>query len=288
MAIKLESLISEQSRLNQNNSWQDKYVTLPQGEGSLTVRILGPAPGKELPWVVTRLHKISGRNYHSPMTLVRGKWQGICPLNTEYRKVWAEIEKLERQGKMDAAKELRNIANVIRPIERFYYNVIVRKEIKQNGEQLIDVGPKVLSIGKELQSRILNAMLGNPAMEDPGYGDITDFATGRDFRIRKKLRKSQAGSFPEYSESSFLSPSQAGTETQWKKWNETLWNLDEERKIRPIEELQDVIDVFMGRKEDSTLSVSHPEPSKPTAKPVVVTTEELEPDDDFLNELRNL
>lgn len=296
MAIDFEFLKAERSRISSSNDWKARYVLMPEGEGSVTVRILPPGEGRPL-YVVSRIHKIGNRNYHSPMTLHKGKWQGYCPMYNEYRKIWQDIEKLERQGKMDAARELRSLAGKIRPMERYYFNTIVRKEMSENGETLTDVGPKILSVGKELFEKILNAMLGSEQFGDEALGDITDLygTEGRDFRIRKKLKKSSNGAaYPDYGESNFLAPSPAGTDEQIKKWMNSLMDLEAERKVRPIDELKEQVEIFMGRKEDTSLSVPTPtvEVQKPVVQqvvssPVDTTDGEELADDDFLRSLRN-
>ena len=292
MALNFEALRTEQARLNATNAdWKERYVKMPEGEGSVTVRLL-PWPDHALPYVATRIHKIGQKTYHSPLVLdEKGRWSGVCPFQAEIRKLWLEIERLERGGKMDAARELRNTAGQMRQQERFYWNAIVRKETKENGEVVTDVGPKILSIGKDLQARVINAILGNAAMDDTGYGDITDFATGRDFRIRKKLKKGANMSYPEYSESTFLAPSKAGTESQWKRWLDSVNDLKAERKLRPLDELKEVIEVYMGRKAEAypvevvrpaVVQVQKPVPAK------VVVEEDVEIDEDFLSDLRSM
>ena len=88
-----------------------------------------------------------------------------------------------------------------------------------------DVGPKILSIGKQLHARIIRAILGDPALDEPELGDVTDPGMGRDLKIIKRLRKSGTEAYPNYDESKFMNPSVLGTDKQITGWREALHDL---------------------------------------------------------------
>lgn len=302
MSIDFEALEREQSRLNSSQQdWRKKYVKMPEGEGFLIVRFLPGGDGKN--WTnASRVHKICGKNYHSYLEFDRnGKLQGNCPIASELKKLWSEIERLDRTGKKDAAQELRGIASQIRAKEKHYFNVIVRSERQEDNTLLTNVGPKILSIGKELYAIIINNMLGNAALDMPKLGDITDFLTGRDFRIVQKIKKGSGNQpgYPDYNLSKFLDPSPAGTQEEWKNWLANRHNLAEERRLKPKEELQDALDVFFGRKPDpdtqafspsvNSSAVAAPPVQKPSIREVIVpdvVDDDSPVDDEWLAELR--
>ncbi len=202
MALDLNELRQEQTRLESTggNNFLDNFARMPEGEGIVLVRILPPRKGQKL-YCVTRTHKLGQKNIHCPQTLVGGKWQGFCPVCNYYKNLWKEAD---AKGGHEAEK-IQAEARSIKPLERYYYNVIVRSQInKDTGETEKDVGPKILSVGKNLHARIIRAILGDPTLDEPELGDVSDPETGRDLKIIKRLRKSGTESYPNYDESKFV------------------------------------------------------------------------------------
>lgn len=300
MGIDLNELRQEQTRLESQGqeSFLNNFVRMPEGEGVVVVRILSPRKGQKL-YCVTRTHKLGQKNFHCPQTLVNGKWQGFCPICNYYRNLWKEADKVGGE----AAAQLQAEARGIKPLERYYYNTIVRSWLNpQTNEVEKDVGPKILSIGKQLHARIIRAILGDPVLQEPELGDVTDYTTGRDLKIVKRLRKSGAESFPNYDESKFLQPSALGNEKQIATWMETLHDLQALRQVKDAEELAKELRIFRGLEEDPALSFDVPSTvghktngpvresqvqNSPKPKKVDDDDESLA-DDDFLAELRNM
>lgn len=295
MGLDLNELRAEQTRLEStgNNNFLDNFVRMPEGEGIVTVRILPPRKGQKL-YCVTRTHKLGQKNIHCPQTLVNGKWQGFCPVCNYYRNLWKESD--QKGG--DEAEQLRAEARSIKPLERYYYNVIVRSQLnKDTGELEKDVGPKILSIGKQLHARIIRAILGDPALDEPELGDVSDIETGRDFKIIKRLRKSGTEAYPNYDESKFVGVSPLGTEKQVAHWLENLHDLQALRQVKTTEEIMKELRIFRGLEKDPSLDFDFgakqaeatPAPAAAVIKKKsVLDDDEALADDDFINELRNM
>lgn len=288
MSLDFEELGFEQARLNSSpEDWRKKFVKFPQGEGYVIVRFLPPVSGQK--WsIAVKNHKVNGKNFHSYLEYVKGKWVGNCPIANELKKLWNEIERLERKGNKDAALDLRQQASDLRAYEKHNFNVIVRKEYQEDGSVLTNVGPKILPAGKEIYTTIVNNVMGNAALGLDKLGDVTDYVNGRDFKIVKKVKKVPGSTgFPDYSNSMFLEPSKAGTEEEWEKWLNTRHNLNEERRLKPLEEMQEALDIHFGRKAEPGLTVSRVPVQTPVRSSSPVTIPDDEPvDQDWLNELK--
>jgi hypothetical protein len=223
--------------------------------------------------------------------LVNGKWQGFCPICNYYRKLWQDSDKVSG----DDADKLIAEARSIKPLERYYYNVIVRSQVNPStGEVEKDVGPKILSIGKQLHARIIRAILGDPVLDEPELGDVTHPESGRDFKIIKRIRKSGGDAFPNYDESKFMGVSPLGNDKQVANWLENLHDLQALRQLKTTEELLKELNIFRGLEKDPSVqfefggNVEVKAEIKPAAKKTVVPDDEALADDDFINELRNL
>lgn len=235
-----------------------KFVQLPKAEGSITLRFLPPVQpdsrGVRRPYSSTRLHYINGRSYHCLCELENGKWKnrGECPICVHYNNLYREAENIKDEKEIEA---LRKLASSIKPIERYYYNCIVRKEIDPDtGEVKLNVGPKIYSAGKSVHARILRAYVGNVKLDEPPLGNISHPITGRDFKINKELRSSGGDNFPNYDSSKFLEESRLGTDAEIQKWLSTLHNLEDLRlkELKSVDELQRQIDIFRGIIEDDS------------------------------------
>lgn len=289
MGLDLGELRQEQTRLESqgNSNFLDNFVRMPEGEGIVNVRILPPRKGQKL-YCVTRTHKLGQKNIHCPQSLVGGKWQGFCPICNYYRNLWKESD--QKGG--EAAEQLRAEARAIKPLERYYYNAIVRSQINSStGEMEKDVGPKILSIGKQLHARIIRAILGDPALDEPELGDVTDIANGRDLKIIKRIRKSGTESYPNYDESKFVQSSALGTEKQIAQWLENLHDLQALRQLMTTEELMKNLRIHRGLEKDPSLEFDFGNNAKEEAKPAspsvnVTDSDSGLVDDDFLAELR--
>jgi len=240
---------------NQKNS--DKYVIFPKGEGVIAVRIL-PADtpnGQEMPYHSTRLHYINDRSYHCLREKDGKYWsKGICPICNYYNFLYKMAKQAATKDDADA---IVAVARDIKPIERHYYNCIVREEVHSETKETVEnVGPKILGIGKSLHGRILRACLGNVARKQKPLGNIMHPMTGRDFTIIKTERVGHNGQkFPNYDESRFEEESILGADKQIKEWLDQMWDLSAERidNLKLEEELQHQVDIFQGKIEDDSL-----------------------------------
>ena len=247
----------------------DKYLQLPKGEGSVTVRIL-PAvkpnsQGLKVPYAATRLHYINSRSYHCFCELEEGKWRnkGECPVCNYYNFLYKEAREADSKELADA---LTSKARQLKPIERYYYNVIIRELIDDDGTKLSNVGPRIASFGKSQQARILRAFLGNLKMKEKPLGNVAHPFTGRDFKINKEIRKSEFGDFPNYDSSKFLDESVAGSEDEIDQWIGNLWDLEAERldDIKSTGELEHQVNIFRGVEEDDSVTFDRSQYDVPT------------------------
>ena len=303
-----DELVQEAERVtadpkDRKYDYLEKFVLMPE-EGTIIVRLLPPAHGMKLPFQATRLHKLNGRSYHCRKILQGGKWVGqigVCPVCDHYNWLWNSSNKLTGRE----AQDLIDIARRIKPIERFYYNTIVRNDPSQTGT-------KILSIGKILHKKIICAFVGDPSIPAlKKMGNICDTTgkEGRDFMIVKKLQ----GGFPNYGQSQFDDISPLGEPDQIKNWLEGCHNLAELRNLKDVTELEHALQqelgvipadsggydpskYLKGGNKTATPTVFAPESvvEKPVAAKTVAPedppfdNEEIMADTDFLNELNDL
>lgn len=252
--LDLEEMMGEGTRLSdaaggEGGNWLDMFVPMPElksGQtGSVTLRILPPTKGGKL-FQFTRLHLINERKYHCPKPLVNGKWskEVPCPICDYNNALWREIDKLEDKGNKDAAEELKREARSIKPIERYYYNAIVREIRNEKGVEK-NVGPRILSVGKILHKMIIRAIVGDE--NEKALGDVTHVKTGYDFVIRKELRGTGKDAFPNYDRSSFARESSPlGTPEEVTKWQASLHDLTKLRTLKETSELETQLAIHRG------------------------------------------
>jgi len=258
MSLDLNELMEENQRLNtQGNSYLDNYVLIPDGNCHFAMRLLPPA-AKEMfgrpknPFYApSRVHRLNNRYYHCLKVLVDKKWQGDCPVCRYYNWLWKESE---RQSP-DVATQTQNKARAIKPIDRYYYNVIVRQQVNSKTQEVeTNVGPKIWAVGKTLHGIILKFILGDKTMDIASLGDVTDPKTGRDFKLIKVMKQSGKDSFPTYNDSKFLAQSPLGEPDQVKEWLTNLHDLVaiRERGILEYEALDHQLKVHLGIEKDET------------------------------------
>lgn len=314
MNLDLGSLQNEYKSIKSNEasggSFLENFVRMPEGKGSVTLRLLPPAPEgtfdrpKNPFYLVTALHRVNGKSIHDPREYVNGKWVGKNPIVDYIRHIWKESE----QAPPAERDRLQSLYRQLKPIERYYYNVIVRTETSEDGTVKHNVGPKILSVGKTVHEIILRGILGDKEMNQPRLGDVTDFKTGRDFKLVKTIRKSGDNTFPNYEASHFLDESPAGDPDDCKRWMSNLHDLVALRVLKSPEELEHELMVHLGLKQESDFdaskykskssdssSVAVAEKAAPKAEKVQVVEEETTSSDDddvadqdFLEELRKL
>jgi hypothetical protein len=313
MGLDIGSLQSDYKTLKaaegSGGSFYENFVKMPEGKGSVVMRLLPPAPAgmfgrdKNPFYLVTALHRVNGKSLHDIREYVNGKWVGKNPICEYMRALWKESE----QAAPAEAEQKRSLYRQIKPIERYYYNVIVREERAEDGTIKKNVGPKILSVGKTVHEIILRGILGDKEMNQPELGDVTDFKNGYDFKLVKTIRKSGDQSFPNYEGSHFLEQSPSGDPDECKRWMENLHDLNALRILKTYEELEHELLVHLGLKQEvsggfdvskysgNTQSIVESKIPAPAtvATPVSVSSESEEGDDsgadeDFLEELRKL
>jgi hypothetical protein len=302
--------VKESSETSSN--YLENFVKMPEGKGSVVLRILPPAPdgtfgNKKNPFFqATRIHKVNGKSLHDPRNKVNGKWVGQNPIGDYLKWLWKESEQA-----VPAEKDrMQKLYRELKPIERYYYNVIVRAETDDDGNVKQNVGPKILSVGKTVHEIILRGICGDKEMNQPAFGDVTDFKTGRDFKLVKTIKKSGDSTYPNYEGSHFLEESPAGDPDECKKWMENLHDLASLRVLKSTEELENELLIHLGLKQESSNGF---DPSKfqssnkseekvetkveeivkpPVVKEIVSASEDDDDDEmadkDFLEELRKL
>lgn len=249
--INFEALQAEASRLtsssseNQGGGFLDNFVKLPDGEGVVAMRILPPAPlnkynhDEPLLFQPTKLSYLNGKGIHCNVSLEKGKWVGDCPIDGYYKHLWSKT-RTDPDNKETYIRE----AGKIKPIERYYYNVIVRGKESE--------GVKIYSCGKTVHQQILKAFVGDAVTKMKPLGDITDFEKGRDFILVKKIKRSDGREFPNYAESRFDEPSQTGTVEECAAYVEGLHDLRSLKVDRPIDELKTELKKHLGLIPNST------------------------------------
>jgi len=253
----------------------DNFVKLPKGDGYLLMRILPAPAGKRGAEFVmkTRTHKLADKTYHCPRVLTKvqsGQMFWIapaeghdCPVCKYYRDKWQKSMKMTDEKQREA---LQNALRVIKPVERFYYNVVVRECINPKTNKLEqNVGPLVYSCGKTVHALIMEAIIGNPKAGKKAKGDITHPKTGRDFRLVKKTTRGAGGfEYPDYGGSEFEEPGPAGTPEEWDRWIGNLHDLASLRKVKDFNTLDHALKVHNGvlepDDEEFDTSVYEPDP----------------------------
>lgn len=307
MTLDLGSLQSDYKGLKaaegSSGSFLENFVKMPEGKGSVVLRLLPPAPagafGREKNpfYLTTALHRVNGKSLHDIREYVNGKWVGKNPIVDYIRKLWKQSEQAAPAEK----ERLQNLYRQLKPIERYYYNVIVRTEASEDGTVKKNVGPKILSVGKTLHEIILRGILGDKEMNQEQLGDVTHPQNGYDFKLVKTIRKSGDNSFPNYEASHFLEQSPAGDPDDWKKWMENLHDLTSLRVLKTPEELEKELKIHLGLEQevDEDFEASQAKEKVAVASVEVESQtvneekaeegeEEEMADKDFLEELRKL
>lgn len=255
-SFNLEDLANEGQRLEGGDggkgNFLDQFVPMPEVKpgqtASVTVRILPPTKGGKL-FQYNRTHTMNGRSIHCPRPLVNGKWERNvpCPICDYYSSLWKQIEKLEKQHGKDCpeADPLKAEARDIKPVERYYYNAIVRSMVVDGKEQK-NVGPRILSVGVKLHKTFVRAIVGVPGDAESKLGNIADLKAGWDFIIRKTIIAGGDG-FPNYDASGFSrNQSVAGTPEEIALWATSLHDLTKLRNPREVEYLEKELAIHRG------------------------------------------
>jgi hypothetical protein len=271
--INMNEINQEAAAINKDSTVMDMFVKMPEKDGFIVLRFLPPMKGKPL-FTVTRLHTMGNKRFHC--TRVRkhlpngtfwvngsGNPADDCPICLEYSRLW----KVSNNQTGEQQTRTQTQARSIKPIERYYWNVIVRQQINtKTGQVEKNVGPKILSCGKTLQSIVLESINGSELTGRPKLGNVTHPVTGRDFRIIKKIVKGSGGSeYPKYDQSRFEDPSSLGEDGQIKTWIDAMHDLEALKQYRPRPEMIEAMKEHFGGAK-STDSTSVWEESAPNAR----------------------
>lgn len=255
-SLNLEEIMGEEDRLNNkgsgSNNFLDQFVPMPEVKagqtGAVYVRVLPPVKGGAL-FQYNRTHKINGRSVHCPRPLINGKYdyKTPCPICDYYNALWKQIDKASKEYGEESTEveSLKDEARELKPVERFYYNAIVRSAVI-NGKDEKNVGPRILSIGKSLHAKIIRAIVGSPDDPESQLGNIADLKGGYDLIIRKTVTAGK-DAYPKYDDTSFAkNPSPAGTIEEIKRWAENLHDLSKLRSPRDSEYLEKELAIHRG------------------------------------------
>lgn len=276
----------------QNNNFLKNFVMMPKQSGVVVVRILPPTEGQKWFFCTTRTHKLNDRNIHCPRVFQGGKWVGKCPICEYYSWLYQQADK----GASDA-EALKAEAKSIKPVERYYYNVIVRDNA-ETGQGEKD-GPLILSVGKIIHTKVIQGICGDSNLQEEGLGDVTNVTTGHDLKIIKKMKP--GGQFPEYGDSKFLGVSVLSKDSsKIETWMKARHDIHALRKVLSEDELKRALRVYKGLETDSRQSFNPeefmpkagsttvPVSTEKTAVSVQVDDDDLSlADDDFIKDLRS-
>lgn len=248
--LDLEEMAGEGQRLTADREdFLQQFVPMPQAKVGETkvveVRILPPVRGGKL-FQFTRLHTINGRRYHCPKPLVNGKWDKNvpCPICDYYNALWRAADQAEEKGNKDLSERLKNEARSIKPVERYYYNAIVRKLTDEKGVHL-NVGPRILSVGKSLHKTIVRGIVGDETQKP--LGNVTDPKTGIDFVIKVEAKGTGKELYPNYDRSDFArEASILGTPEEIAVWIENLHDLSKLRNVKAYDMLEHELAIHRG------------------------------------------
>lgn len=183
-------------------------------EKSYTIRLLS-AKNKGPFYFAMRIHNVGNKTYHCTKTVKEPSiWHGSCVICEHYGRFYQFGQPQFYPGK-DFDCDLR----MIKPIERFFYNVIVRGQEK--------LGPKVWKCGKALHQQIVTSIVGDQSKGTRPLGDVTNPETGRDLSVEVEQKIVGGGqSFPMAS-GTFMPSSRLGTVAQIAQWVEQLHDLNQ-------------------------------------------------------------
>jgi len=268
--INMEQMGLEAAALNKETTAMDNFVKMPEKEGYVLLRLLPALKGK---WhfCATRIHRLgeypNSKTFHCLRQRVKTP-KGFMWLNPT------------NNPKDDCPICHQNTARGIKPIERFYWNTIVRQQLNPKTNSMdTNVGPKVFSCGKTLQTIIIDSINGNQITGLKKLGNVLHPSEGRDFRLVKKIKKGNGGfEYPDYAQSSFEDISPLGTDSEIKSWLANLHDLDSFRVLLPREEIiAAMAEFFNGGNEKADWEDDSPKSAKPQPAAVKAATPAAKP-----------
>lgn len=194
-------------------------------------------------------HQVGKQTFQCHKEVVDGKWQGECAICNQYNKFWKDH--FDADGLLFSAssskpkyfvgdeEDFRRELKAIKPVERYYFNIIVRGEEER--------GVLKWSCGKTIYAKILEGIVGNESNPNViALGDITNPKTGHDFYVRRVMKGSASVQFPDYSTSQFLPSTPMGTPEQMQLWSTQLHDLHALRKLSSVESMMSALEEVFG------------------------------------------
>ena len=251
----------ETSRLNkeQGGDANDNYVRMPEKDGFVLIRLLPKLKGKPF-FSPVRIHRLG--EYPNAKTIFclrkltktpKGEfWKATsqeqdCPICKQYNNMWERSKKLPQNQQ----KDIQELARSIKPVERYYYNVIVRSQLNSKTSQIENnIGPKILSCGKQLHNIICVSIYGNETTGKKSLGDVASPVNGRDFKVVKVVRG--ANGYPNYEQSFFEDASPLGTKDQIDTWLKNYHDLEAIPVYLTVAQIEEALQSFFNDDEQPT------------------------------------
>lgn len=146
---------------------------------------------------------------------------GECPICKIYFEMWKIAEQLGGSAE-DAIKKL---ARQSKPSLRYYANILDREDDKV----------KIYSYGSKFQEMLLSLIM------DPDVGDFTDYETGRDIKLIKKMD----GKYPDYSSSRPAMSVSKITNEAAKAYESQIHRIEDEIKMQDPEEYERLAQILL-------------------------------------------
>jgi hypothetical protein len=151
-----------------------------------------------------------------------------CPICDFKDQLWKEYNDTQDTDTLKLAKDMT-------PRQRFFSPVMVRGEESE--------GIRIWGYGKEAYTSLLNLVL------NPEYGDITDIDAGTDLTLT--YGKPPGANFPKTTltprrRTSPLCDEAVGGDEECSRLLENVPNFDNLFQVKPLEEVQETLDTFMG------------------------------------------
>ncbi len=272
--LDINEIGKEASRLNkEQGSANDDYVRMPEKDGFVLIRLLPKLKGKPF-FNPVRIHRLG--EYPNAKTIFclrklvktpKGEfWKATspehdCPVCREYNAMWEKSKKLPP----NQAKSIQETARSIKPVERYYYNAIVRSQLNGKTNQVENnVGPKIFSCGKTLHNIICVSIYGNETTGKRSLGDVASPVNGRDFKVVKVVRG--ANGYPNYDQSFFEDPSQLGTKEQINTWLTSYHDLEAIPVYLTVAQIEEALQSFLSDGEQPTAQVAAKAPKAAAPK----------------------
>ncbi len=231
MAIDLEAIRKRVSQLNGTSRNSSVQLWKP-GPGEYKIRgLANPSAPEGQPFVERWFYY-----FVKPAILAPNQFKKEDPINDLLRKLYSS-------GK----PEDRAIAKKLQPKMRAYMPIIVR------GQE--DLGVQVFSFGKIIYQKLLNYFL------DEEVGDILDPDGGFDLKV--SITKAPGAEFAdtEIDASRKSSPLSANPE-QAKKWLSSIPNIDDMYQLKPVAEIEAVLQRWMSAGQGDETQADHSEGAK--------------------------